>query len=127
MWCGKWFIQEQHFRLINYCSGNCHALLLTTGQRIYIAVLIVGHTNGFKGLFDLGDDNSFVEFFEFQSEGHIIEYIKMREEGVFLEYCIDGAFVRRCLGYILAFEQDVAGRSHLKACYATEQGRLAAT
>ena len=99
--CSKRLIKQQHFRLVYNGTGNSHTLLLSARQRVYVTVLIVGHTHHFQRSLHLFLHFCLRHFFQLQSESDIIIYIQVRKQSILLEYRIHRTTMRRNLCNLL--------------------------
>ena len=115
------FVEQQHFRLIDNGTGNSDTLLLATGKRIYIPILVIRHTNHLQCGFHLLADCLFRRLFQLQAESNIVVYIQMREQGIFLKYRVHRTFMGWSLCDFLTRYSDFAFRSCLKTGNETQQ------
>ena len=121
-------IEQKHLRLIYDGTSDGNTLLLTSRERIYIAVLVVGHRHHLQRFAHTLVNLLRCHLFEFQTEGDILIDIQMRKEGISLENRIKRSLVRRHTQNILILHRDNTPCIGLcKSCQHTEQSRLAAT
>ena len=109
-------VQQQHFGFVDDSSGDGYALLLSAGEGVHVAVLIVCHAHHAQGLFHFLLDSGTGQLLQLQPEGYVVEYVEVGEEGVLLEHGVHRTLVRRCLCDVLSGNGYHSFRGCLKAC-----------
>ena len=118
-------IQKKHLRLIDNRSCNGHALLLTTGKRLHISVLIVGHAHHLEHLADSLVNLLLRNLLKFEAERNVLIHIKMREESITLEHCIDRTLMRRHISNVSTVDKDFTRICRSETRNHTQKRRLA--
>ena len=111
----QWFVEQQHFRFVDYGTCDSHTLLLSAGQRIYVTVFIVRHPHHLQSSLHLLLNGLLRHLFQLQPESNIIIYIQMRKQSVLLKHRVYRTFVRRSLRDFLPRYFNFAFRSSLEA------------
>ena len=109
-------VQQQYFGFVDDSSGDGYALLLSAGEGVHVAVLIVCHAHHAQGLFHFLLDSGTGQLLQLQPEGYVVEYVEVGEEGVLLEHGVHRTLVRRCLCDVLSGNGYHSFRGCLKAC-----------
>ena len=77
--CGERFVKKKHFGFVDNSPGYRHALLLSAGEGVHIAELVVGHRHHLECTLDAAFYFAFLYPFEFQSESHVLINVQMGE------------------------------------------------
>ena len=118
--CTQRLVQQQHFRLVYYRAGNGHTLLLTAAQGVHFSLLVARHVRHLQRTTHFLLDRFRIYLLQLQSEGYVVKYIQMREERIFLKHSVYRPFVRRSLGYVFAFQQNLTATRYLETCNTTQ-------
>ncbi len=125
--CGKRLIEEQHLRFVDDGAGYGDTLLLSAGERVHVAVFIVGHAHHAECLLHLLLDSGGGHLLQLKPESDVVEYVEVGEQGVFLEYGVHRTAMRRCLCDVLPGNGYHSFRGGLETRNQTQQCRLSAT
>ena len=119
-------VKEKDLRLVHKGPGNGHTLLLATGERFHVTVLIISHTHHLQHLAHPLVDFVGRHLLELEPEGDVVIDIEMREESIALKHSVERAFVRRKGGNVPAFEKHGALIRGEETGQNAESGGLAA-
>ena len=119
--CCQRFVEQQHFRLVYNGTGDGHTLLLSTRQRVYVTVFIVGHAHHLQCHLYLLLHLCLRHFLQFQSESNVIIYIQVREQRIFLKHRIHRTTMRRSLGNFCPIDIQLPFRGSLESRNESQQ------
>ena len=98
----KRLVEEQHLRAVYDGAGDSHTLLLSTRERLHIAMFVVGHAHHLQGTLHTLFNLALIYLLKLKSEGDIVVHIVIREKGVALKHSIHGAQMWRYARHLLA-------------------------
>ena len=138
---GQRLVQKQDLGPVHQGAGDGHALLLTTGEGVGLAVLETLEVDDLKHLHDplidllLGDLHLLLAggiagiraALHPQTERDIFVHIQVREQGVLLEDGVDLALIGRNVINPHTVKQDIAGCRRHKAANDPQRGALTAS
>ena len=119
-------VQQQDLGLVHERPGDGHALLLSAGQGVHVALLVVGHRDHLEDLAHAAVDLVGGHLLQFQAEGDVVIDVQVREERIALEHRVEGTLVRRDAGDVPAVQQDLPFVRRQEARDQAERGGLAA-
>ena len=122
--CRKRLVQKKHLGLIDECTRNCHALLLTARERADTATLKATQVDHGKHLLDLRFDLTVGTFSQSQTKRNIIKHVQVWEQRVTLKHGIDLTLIRRQIVDPFSVEIHVARIGCLKAADDAKRGSL---
>ena len=122
--CREGLVQKQHLGLIDECTRNCHALLLTARERADTATLKATQVDHGKHLLDLRFDLTVGTFSQSQTKRNIIKHVQVWEQRVTLKHGIDLTLIRRQIVDPFSVEIHVARIGCLKAADDAKRGSL---
>ena len=124
---GQRLVHEEALRLAHDRPAHRDALALPAGQRLGLAVEVVGEVEDLRGLLDAGADLGLVHAGDLQREAHVVRDGHVRVEGVVLEDHRDVAVLRRDVGDVAVADADRAAVDLLEAGEHPQAGRLPAS
>ena len=124
--CAQRFVQQEHLRLVDQTARNRHALLLTAGKRVHMALFVPLQVHQLQHLPDFFGNLLLRQLLQLQTEGDVVVHVQVREERVFLEDRVDAALVGRQRGNILPAEEHLPLRGRLESADDAQRRRLAA-
>ena len=123
---GEGLVHEEHLGLAHNGAPNGHALPLTTGKRLGLAVKVLGDTQGLRRLANLLVNLVLGNFAELQGEGHVVVHGHVGVQGVALEDHGDVAVLGGHLVHDLAVDGKLTARDALEAGNHAQRRGLAA-
>ena len=111
---GQRFVEQQHFRPPRQGAGQCHALFLTAGELIGLALLEALELDQRDHLGDAGINLRTRHAGALQTESDVVPHGEMGEQRIILEHHVDRTLVRQSLREVLAIKQDPAFVRRLK-------------
>ena len=83
---GQRLVHQEHRRVADNGAANGHTLPLAAGQRLGLAVQILGNVQNFRRLTHLAVDLILGHLFQLQGEGHVFIHGHVGVQGVVLEH-----------------------------------------
>ena len=121
---GQWLVHKEDLWLAHDGAAHSHALALTTGQCLRLAVEVLGQVEGLRGLFHSLVDLGLVHAGDLQREAHVLAHGHVRVQGVVLEDHRDVAVLRADVGDVAVADADVAFIGVLETGEHAQRGRL---
>ncbi len=111
---GHRLVEQQNLRAPRQRAGQCHALFLTAGELIRLALLETVELDQRDHLGDAGIALRTRHAGALQTEGDIVAHGEMGKQRIVLEHHVDRALVRQNLRDVLAAKQNAAFVRRLK-------------
>ena len=123
----QWFIQQQHFGLVDQSAGQCDALLLTAGKLFGFAAGEIGQLHHIQRFLDALGGFAFANALHLQAKRHVFGDRHMRKQRVALEHGVNIALMRRRVAHWRTVNHDLAAGWHFKARDHPQQSGFATT
>ena len=123
---GQRFVHQKHGGVADDGAANGHTLALTAGQRLGLAVEILGDVQNLGGLPDLLVDLVLGHFLQLQGEGHVLIHGHVGVQRVVLEHHGDVPVLGLDVVHQLVADPQLAGGDVLQTGDHTQGGGLAA-
>ena len=123
---GKRLVHEEDGGVAHDGAADCDALALAAGERLRLAVEVLGDVEDLRRLAHLLVDNVLLLLAQLQREGHIFIHRHVRVERVVLEHHCDVAVLRGNVVHELAVDVKLALGDLFQPCHHAQRGGLAA-
>ena len=116
------FVEQQELRLLGQRARQRHALLLSAGQLVRLALGIGRKLHQIEHFLDARLDLRRRHAFALQPERDVIPHIEMRKQRIRLKHHVDRPLVWWQRGDIDAVQQNAPRSRRLKSCQHAQQG-----
>ncbi len=113
---GQRLIEQQHFRAARQGAGQCHALFLTAGELIGLALREALELDQRDHLGDAGINRRTRHAGALQTESDVVPHGEMGKQRIILEHHVDRALVRQNQRNVLAIKKNPAFVRRLETC-----------
>src|SRR3954468_17572243 len=122
---GQRLVHEEDLRLTDDGAAHRDTLALTTGERLRLAVQVLGEVEDLRGLLDLLPDLRLVDAGDLEREAHVVGDRHVRVERVVLEHHGDVPVLRRQVRDVAVTDTDGTAVDVLEPRQHAERGGLA--